>query len=212
MRPFHSGICVFIACFVPYAMLKAVAVAELLSSKNQQQQLTAEVMMNGCFVIFFWLGFGGKMAIIQLWLHLVSHHTSGGNHLALVQSAGQTWRGMLRLVIAVCILYSLGFIFLVAFFFVSSSACAAAAESGPCIPATADEIPGACRTVVYFAEVIVYYEGACSAVVAVVFTFYALLFNGLIYAMLTSDPSFSNLTKFQRMLISHDFLRCLMRP
>jgi hypothetical protein len=33
-----------------------------------------------------------------------------------------------------------------------------------------------------------------------VFTFYALMFNGLVYAMLTSDATFSNLTKLQRML------------
>ena len=44
---------------------------------------------------------------------------------------------------------------------------------------------------------ILYYEGLFAAVVVVVFTFYALMFNGLVYAMLTSDAAFSGLTKLQ---------------
>ena len=62
------------------------------------------------------------------------------------------------------------------------------------------------------AQGIVYYEGLFAAVVVVVFTFYALVFNGLVYAMLTSDATFSNLTKLQRMLISNTFLRWMLRP
>ena len=66
VRPFHSGICIYIASFAPYALLKAVAVGMLLEAKTQGEQLTAGVMMNGTFMLFFWLGFGGKMALIQL--------------------------------------------------------------------------------------------------------------------------------------------------
>ena len=55
-------------------------------------------------------------------------------------------------------------------------------------------------------------EGVFAAVVAVVFTLYALLFNGLAYALLTSDATFSNLTRLQRMLISNKLLRCMMSP
>jgi hypothetical protein len=212
VRPFHSGICLYIGSFVPYSVLKAVAVAELLSSPTQAQQLTAGVMLNGCFVLFFWLGFGGKIALIQLWLHLVSHHSSDGNSLALVQRAHQTWRGLLSMVVTVCAVYSAGFITLVAFFFSASSDCAMASESGSCISLESDQTPDGCQRVVDYAGTIVYYEGVCSAVVAIVFTFYAFLFNGLIYAMLTSDPSFCRLNKFQRILISNDFLRCMMRP
>ena len=46
-----------------------------------------------------------------------------------------------------------------------------------------------------------YYEGLFAAAVAVVFTFYALMFNGLVYAMLTSDAAFSGLTKLQVRLL-----------
>jgi hypothetical protein len=40
--------------------------------------------------------------------------------------------------------------------------------------------------------------------------FPALLFNGLAYALLTSDATFSNLTRLQRMMISNKLLRCMM--
>lgn len=56
------------------------------------------------------------------------------------------------------------------------------------------------------------HEGVFAAVVAVVFTLYALLFNGLAYALLTSDATFSNLTRLQRMLISNKLLRGMMSP
>ncbi len=55
-----------------------------------------------------------------------------------------------------------------------------------------------------------YYEGVFAAVVAVVFTMYALTFNALAYALLTSDATFSNLTKLQRLLISNKVLRWIM--
>ena len=42
-----------------------------------------------------------------------------------------------------------------------------------------------------------------AAVVTRVFTLYALLFNCLVYALLTSDAALTNLTKLQRMLISN---------
>ncbi len=86
VRPFHSGICFYIASFVPYALLKAVAVGRLLEAETQGDQLTARLMLNGTFMIFFWVGFGGKMALIQLWMHLISRHTSGGSEHALMES------------------------------------------------------------------------------------------------------------------------------
>jgi len=61
VRPFHSGICFYIASFAPYVLLKAVTVGRLLEAKTQEQQLTAGLMLNGTFMLFFWLGFGGKM-------------------------------------------------------------------------------------------------------------------------------------------------------
>ena len=35
---------------------------KLLEAQTQQQQLTAGLLLNTSFMLFFWLGFGGKMA------------------------------------------------------------------------------------------------------------------------------------------------------
>ena len=212
VRPFHSGICIYIAGFAPYALLKAVAVGRLLEAETQGQQLTARLMLNGTFMLFFWLGFGGKMALIQLWMHLISRHTSGQSEHALMGSARQTWRFMRLTVLLVCVMYSVGFISLVGVFAKASSGCAASADSTVCIPLTSSATPPACQEVVSLAQGIVYYEGVFAAVVVVVFTFYAIVFNGLVYAMLTSDATFSTLTKLQRFLISDPFLRWMLRP
>jgi hypothetical protein len=212
VRPFHSGICIYIASFAPYALLKAVAVGRLLEAKTQGEQLTAGLMLNSTFMMFFWLGFGGKMALIQLWMHLISRHTSSDSEHALMESARRTWRFMRLTVLLVCVLYGAGFLSLVGVYAQASSGCAAAADSTGCIPLTSSATPPACQEVVSMAQGIVYYEGVFAAVVVVVFTFYAIVFNGLVYAMLTSDATFSNLTKLQRLLISNSLLRCMLRP
>jgi hypothetical protein len=213
VRPFHSGICIYIASFAPYAVLKTVAIYKLLQTKNQTQELTAELMLSGTFMIFFCLGFGGKMALIQLWMHLVSRHTSGTCQQSLMASARRTWKFMLVTVLAVCVLYSAGFISAVGMFAQASAACAAAADSKSCNSLSLQgTTPPDCQRQVDLTRVITYYEGVFAAVVAMVFTFFALLFNGLVYALLTSDATFANLTKLQRMLISNKLLRCVMSP
>jgi hypothetical protein len=212
VRPFHSGVCFYIASFAPYALLKAVAVGRLLEAKTQEQQLSAGVMLNSSFMMFFWLGFAGTMALIQLWMHLISRHTVGKSEPVMLGTVHRTWRLMRVTVVVVCVLYGVGFLSLVGVYGQASSACAAAADSTVCIALTSSATPAACQRVVSLAQGIVYYEGAFAAVVVVVFTFYALMFNGLVYAMLTSDATFSNLTKLQRMLISNPFLRRIMRP
>jgi hypothetical protein len=213
VRPFHSGICIYIASFAPYALLKAVAVSALLKTENQTQELTADFMLSGTFMIFFCLGFGGKMALIQLWMHLISRHTSGGSEQSLMASARQTWKFMRLTVLVVCVLYIAGFVALVGVFAQASVACAAAADSTSCIDLSLNgTVPLDCQRQVDLTRAIAYYEGVFAAVVAVVFTFYALLFNGLAYALLTSDATFSNLTKLQRMLISNKLLRWMMSP
>jgi hypothetical protein len=214
VRPFHSGICIYIACFAPYALLKAVAVSLLLDAENQTQELTADLMLSGTFMIFFCLGFGGKMALIQLWMHLISRHTAKGSEQSLMTSARQTWNFMRLTVLVVCILYSAGFIALVGVFARASIACAAAAdESESCIALNLKgTAPEDCWRQVALTQSITYYEGLFAAVVAVVFTLYSLLFNGMAYALLTSDATFSSLNRLQRMLISNKLLRCMMSP
>ncbi len=197
VRPFHSGICFYIASFAPYAPLKAVAVGELLAAEKQDDQLKAGLMINGTFMMFLRLGFGGKMALIQLWMHLISRHTSSDRVDRLFESACRTWRFMRLTVAVVCLMYSTGFVSHVGFYVQASRACSSEADSTVCIPLASSATPPACQKVVSIAQGIVYYEGLFAAVVAIVFTFYALMFNGLVYAMLTSYTIFSNLIKLQ---------------
>jgi hypothetical protein len=117
-------------------------------------------------------------------------------------------------VIVVCTIYIAGFVVLVGLFAQASVACADAADnSTSCIPLIfKDTTPPGCKKQVDVAQGISYYEGVFSAVVAVVFTMYALTFNSLAYALLTRDATFSNLTKLQRLLISNKVLRWIMSP
>jgi hypothetical protein len=193
--------------------LKAAAVSALLKTENQQQSLTAELMLSGTFMIFFCLGFGGKMTLIQLWVHLMSRHTSGDSQQSLIASARQTWKFMRITVLVVCIMYVVGFIALFGAFARASMACTAAADSTSCLPLhLKDTRPSGCQKQVDVTQDISYYEGVFAAVVAVVFTMYSLLFNALAYALLTSDATFSNLTKLQRLLVSTKILRWIMSP
>jgi hypothetical protein len=212
VRSFHSGICFYIAGFAPYAVIKLVAIIKLLEARTQQQQLTAGLVLNSSFMVFFWLGFGGKMALVQLWMHLITHHIGDNSENTWLARAARTWMVMRRTVVSVCMLYGAGFLSLVVLFSSASSECAATADSDLCIPFSYGDLPPPCLQVLNFASGIVYYEGAFAAVVVVVFTFYALMFNGLVYAMLTSDASFSNLTKLQRLMVANHLLRWLLRP
>jgi hypothetical protein len=197
IRPFHSGICIYVASFAPYAVVKVVAIVKLLEAQTQQEQQTAGIVLSGSFMLFFWLGFGGKMALIQLWMHLIKRHMGNDSEHELLTSAVRTWTLMRRTVIGVCLLYSAGFALLVGIYSRASGECAATASSNLCIPFSFGDTPPPCLRVLGLDRGILYYEGLFAAVVVVVFTFYALMFNGLVYAMLTSDATFSNLTKLQ---------------
>jgi hypothetical protein len=211
VRPFHSCICVYFAIFALYSLLKSAAVGRLLVSNTQAGQLTAGLMLNGTFMMFFWLGFGGNMALIQLWMRMTSRHTSGGSEHSLTEGARRTWRRVRIAVLVVCLIYLAGFVALVGMYSTASSDCAAAADSADCIPVASSGTPAACQRALDLARGVVYYEGVCAAVVAVVFTFYALVFNGLVYAILTSDTYFANLTKLQLIIISNPALRWMLR-
>jgi hypothetical protein len=213
-RPFHSGVCIYVGCFAPFALLKAVAVGKLIQASTQEEELTAGLLLNGAFMIFFWLGFGGKMALIQLWMHIISCHTSGQNVQSVIRNAHQTWKLVRLTVTAVCILYGIGFVFIVAAYARATNACVSGADySASCVsPSLKDTPDPQCQQVINLVQGITYYEGIFTAVVAVVFTFYALMFNSLVYALLTSDPTFSNLSNFQRMLISNKLLRSMLKP
>jgi hypothetical protein len=115
-RPFHSGVCVYIGSIVLYSCLKALAVNEMLGAQTRQVRKTAEILLKCTFMVFFWLGFVGKMVIIQLWIHVMDgHFNSGGNvdgagsNEHLIGMAHRTWKVLRVAVVFVCVSYSIGF-------------------------------------------------------------------------------------------------------
>jgi hypothetical protein len=218
-RPFHSGVCVYIACFVVYGLLKALAVGGLLREQSQQDRMNAEILLDCTFMIYFWLGFVGKMALIQLWMHLISRHSSDMSKMddsvaagQLVGNARRTWKLLRIAVIIVCVLYGAGFATLLVQYFEASSLCSSqissAAVSQECIT-TSDDGPAGCIALVRLVNVIKYFEGIFSGVVAVAFTLYALTFNGLVYALLTNSR---DLSKLQQAVVGNKMLRFLLSP
>jgi hypothetical protein len=210
-RPFHSGICVYIACFVPYSLLKAIAVYRLLNAQTENEILSANWMLNTTFMIFFSLGFGGKMALVQVWLHLMSCHINPRE--SLMESARRTWKFMRLTVLVACVIYGSGFFSIFALFSQATAVCASAADSLSCIPLSyRDTTPPECKRVEDLARISWYYEGVFAGVVAVVFSLYALMFDGLARALLSNDSTFSKLPKLQRILISNKVLRWMLKP
>jgi len=218
VRPFHSALCLYVFMFAPYAALKCCAIWFLLIARNQTQQLAAQVFLNASFTFYFVLGFGGKIALVQLWMHIIHRHTTAHTHEtsslqrsqeSMVRNANSTWRGIKFLIVAVSITYCIGFIVLVGRFLNFSQQCAAQANIATCIPVNSVDIPPPCSQAKDITSIIDYYEGVWAGVVVVVFSLYAFLFNGIVYALLTQKP---DMNAFQRMVLGSRVLWWLLKP
>ena len=122
---------------------------------------------------------------------------------------------MRRTVVAMCLFYSTGFVLLVVFFSRASDECAATATSDFCIPFSDGDTPPQCRQVLDFAgsrlcmRNLLFRRRMCCCCGC---RLHVLRAHVLVYAMLTSDSTFFNLTKLQRILISSEILRWFLRP
>ncbi len=204
--------------FSPYAALKGCAIWFLLIARNQAQQLAAQVFLNASFTFYFVLGFGGKIALVQLWMHIIHRHTTAHTHETLslqrsqesmVRNANSTWRRIKVLIVAVSITYCIGFFVLVGRFLNLSQQCAAQANIATCIPVNTVDIPRPCSQAKDTTTVIDYYEGVWAGVVVFVFSLYTFLFNGIVYAVLTQKP---DMNAFQRMVLGSRVLWWLLKP
>jgi hypothetical protein len=204
--------------FTPYAALKGCAILLLLRAQDQPQQLEARVFLNASFTFYFVLGFGGKIALIQLWMHIIHRHTTAHTHEtsslrrsqeSMVHNANSTWRGLKFLLVAVSITYCIGFFVLVGRFLNFSQQCAAQANIATCIPVNTVDIPPPCSQARHTTFIIDYYEGVWAGVVVVVFSMYTFLFNGIVYAVLTQTPDMS---AFQRLVLGSRVLWWLLKP
>jgi hypothetical protein len=153
------------------------------------------------------------MALIQLWMHLMFCHSAAAADGKLVGSARRTWNVLRVAVLVVCTMYTIGFAVLLAYYFNASALCsvqiASASVSDACITDSGDSEPSGCIALVDIVRAIKYFEGVFSGTVAVVFTLYALTFNGLVYAVLTGAKGHS---KLQHAVVGNKALRLLLNP
>ena len=75
-RPFHSAICVYVLMFLPYSVFKASAIWFLRRADTQSMQFVAQILLNASFSMYFVLGCGGKLALVQLWMHIIDRHAN----------------------------------------------------------------------------------------------------------------------------------------
>jgi len=130
LRAVHVGMCVCVAMFVPYAALQAATLGELATLNYQGSssiaRAAAQISSSAAFAAFFGLGFSGKVALVQMWTHVVRQHTSGSysSQLQLRSTLMSTYKAFVWAVAATVVLYVIGFVVLTSKFMSSSSECA----------------------------------------------------------------------------------------
>ena len=221
VRPFHSAVCLYVLMYAPYAILKVCAIWYLLNSQKLSQQLAAQVFLNASFTVYFVLGLGGKVALMQVWMHIIHRHTAGNTFESLrmqtsqesmLQIANAKWKSVKYCMVVISVAYCIGFFVLVGQFLSLSQLCALQADVTSCIPVTGADmtrIPLQCIETKEATSVINYYEGGWAAVVVAFFSLYAVLFNGIVYAVLIQQPHMSAL---QRMVLGSKVLWWLLKP
>ena len=187
LRAVHVGMCVYVAMFVPYAALQAATLGESANlnsqGSNSLARAAAQISTSAAFAAFFGLGFSGKVALVQMWTHIVQQHTSGSVDapLRLQSTLTSTYKAFVWAVAATVVLYVIGFTVLT-FKFVSSSSECASQQSSSCV-SSAQELQQPCVLSLKWTSILQYYEGIWAVVVLVVFTLLAFLFNGVVFAM-----------------------------
>jgi hypothetical protein len=185
LRTVRTGMCLYVAMFVPYAVLQATTLGMLakLSEDSLDLQDVARISSSAAFAAFFGLGFSGKVALVQMWTHVVRQHTSGGYEAPrqLQSTLMSTYKAFVRAVAVIVVLYLIGFAVLTSEYMASVQQCARL-QTETCINSLVD-LAQPCRDTEKWSRVLQYYEGIWAAVVLVVFTLLAFLFNGVVFAM-----------------------------
>jgi hypothetical protein len=185
LRTVHIGTCVYVAMFVPYAALQAVTLGQLgyLKDKGSDSIARASVQINSsaAFAAFFGLGFSGKVALVQMWAHVVRVHTSGSCDVSprLQSTLAATYKAFLWTVVCIVALYVIGFSVLTGRFMASVAQCIEERDSS-CLSSSQGQ---PCKQIGEWTSVIEYHEGVWAGIVLLIFTALALLFNGVVFAM-----------------------------
>jgi hypothetical protein len=185
LRTVHIGTCVYVAMFVPYAALQAVTLGQLgyLKDKGSDSIARASVQISSsaAFAAFFGLGFSGKVALVQMWAHVVRVHTSGSCDVSprLQSTLAATYKAFLWTVVCIVAMYVIGFSVLTGRFMASVAQCIEERDSS-CLSSSQGQ---PCKQIGEWTSVIEYHEGVWAGIVLLIFTALALLFNGVVFAM-----------------------------
>jgi hypothetical protein len=189
MRFVRSGMCLYVAMFVPYAVLQAISLGKFATLNNDRSSLgrdTVRISSSAAFAAFFGLGFSGKVALVQRWTYVVNLHTSGSHAspLGLQNTLRSTYKTFVLAIVVIVVFYLMGFSTLTNRFMDSVGRCAKLQDAS-CVSVTrgVEDLQQPCSEALAWTNALQYYEGIWAAVVLVVFTFLAFLFNGVVFAM-----------------------------
>ena len=189
MRFVRFGMCLYVAMFVPYAVLQAINLVKLASLINDRSSVGRDVVRissSAAFAAFFGLGFSGKVALVQMWTHFVRQHTSSSHEspLGLRSTLMSTYKAFVWAIVVIVVLYLIGFSTLTNRFMDSVGRCAKL-QDATCVSVSkgVQDLQQPCSETLTWTNALQYYEGIWAAVVLVAFTFLAFLFNGVVFAM-----------------------------
>lgn len=189
IRFVHSGMCLYVAMFVPYAVLQATSLGYLATLNDDRSSLgrdTFRISSSAAFAAFFGLGFSGKVALVQMWTHVVGLHTSGSfeSSLELQCTLRSTYKAFVWAIVVIVVLYLIGFSTLTNRFMNSVGLCTKLQDE-TCLSVSKgiQDLQQPCSEIATWRNALQYYEGIWAAVVLAVFTFLAFLFNGVVFAM-----------------------------
>ncbi len=188
LRTVHYGICLYVALFAPYAALQAVTLIQLASlnsrGANSLDRAATQISSSAAFAAFFGLVFSGKVALVQMWRHVVWQHTSASfdSRDGLQRMLTYTYKAFVWAVAVVVVLYVIGFSLLRDDFFTSFSSCEKKRLKFECLNSL-QQLAQPCSDTQARALAVQYFEGICAVVVVMIFTSLAFLFNGVVFAM-----------------------------
>ena len=189
MRFVRFGMCLYVAMFVPYAVLQAITLGKLATLNNDRSSLgrdTVRISSSAAFAAFFGLGFSGKVALVQRWAYVVKLHSSGSyeSPLGLQITLRSTVKTFVWAIIVIVVLYLIGFSTLTNRFMDSVGRCAVLQDE-TCVSVSkgVQDLQQPCSEIATWTNAMQYYEGIWAAAVLAVFTFLAFLFNGVVFAM-----------------------------
>jgi hypothetical protein len=126
LRTVRAGMCLYVAMFVPYAVLQATTLGKLAKLKDSSlDRDVAQISSSAAFAAFFGLGFSGKVALVQMWTHVVRQHTSGGCEAPhrLHTTLMSTYKAFVWAVVAIVAVYVTGFAALTSMYMASVQQC-----------------------------------------------------------------------------------------